>query len=102
MNKWIIEPLYDEIIGWTIYNTNNTDKEHKEESEVVAIIPIANNVEAAKSNTALISNAPELLDICIKALEYVDITSDLYRDMESIINKALCIEDLDENLLCFD
>jgi len=48
--------------------------------------------EVAKKNAALISTAPELLEICLEIFKEIQLPSGKYQMLEKVINKALGYE----------
>ena len=99
MDKWTIEPIDDEVIGWNIID-NYSDA--PEGLDSVAVVLINKDVEESKSNAALISTAPELLMACKRTLTHLDKKLPLYDEIEYLINKAEGLEGNIETLSYFD
>ena len=100
MDKWKIEPFNEEVIGWNIIKTNDTPNE--EYSNSVAVVLVNKNLQESKDNAALISTAPELLEVCKRALTHLNKNLPLYDEIEYLINKAEGMEGDLEALTFFD
>lgn len=100
MDKWRIEPFNDEIIGWNIIKSDDpTDNDYLNS---LAVVLCNEDLEESKSNAALISTAPELLDVCKRALTHLNKNLPLYDEIEYLINKAEGLEGDIESLSFFD
>lgn len=98
-NKWSVEPIDEEVIGWNIID-NYSDA--PEGMDSVAVVLINDDIQASKDNAALISTAPELLMACKRALVHLDKKLPLYDELEYLINKAEGLEGEVEVLSYFD
>lgn len=97
-DKWILDPINDDFIGWNILENNDS----KEEMSTVAVVLVDESLEKGKENAALISTAPELLDMCKRILNSLNKKSPIYSELESLIYKAEGIEGNQTALSYFD
>lgn len=98
MQKWQLEPIKDEFLGWRLVDrsiSNNIDN-------TISFIRITNSLEKSVSDAALIVNAPELFDMCKKFLDMIDIEHPLYEKLVDLIFKAEGLEGDTEPLEYFD
>lgn len=100
MDKWRIEPFNEEVIGWNIVKSE--DEVDDEYMNSVAVVLVSESLEESKSNAALISTAPELLEVCKRALTHLNKNLPLYSEIEYLINKAEGLEGDLETLTFFD
>lgn len=97
-DKWILDPINEDFIGWNILENNQLT----EDMNAVAVVLVDDSLEKGKDNAALISTAPELLDMCKKIINNLDRKSPIYEELENVICKAEGIEGNQEALNYFD